>query len=837
MLRGLHTFTSVICLTIVFAFQAGVSQWTGHTAQAQIQVDYPYNPDDDGDGLISIEDLMGVLSIYATSFDPAGLTIDGVPLEEFLTDLLVLVEALQAQNPLVGVTLSDAQQLVFAFADGATFASPSLAGAGLPNASGLAAGQFIRWDGEGWVVAQALVGCTDAEACNYDAAATVHDPLRCYYLDGCGICDGDGPQEACGCNPIPEGDCDCDGNQLDALGVCGGGCVEDADGDGICDDGDACVGEADACGVCNGPGAVYDCGCSPIPEGDCDCNGTPDVDGDGICDPIDDCVGALDAAGTCNGTCSTDADGDGICDDNGGDPCDGTLDACGVCNGPGLIYACGCTEIPEGDCDCSGNQPDAEGNCADYLVDSDGDGIYDEVVDPCLGQTSYTYQGRDYGLVVIDGKCWFKENLAATAYRDGSPLLDVTDEAEWNALDEEGAYCTLGPDSVYGLLYNGFAAARDVCPQYWDVPAASDWDALVNALGGAALAGGAMKVSGTVYWEAPNTDGTNASGFSALPGGERALSPVDFNGLQTKAVFWTHPAFAEVVNTTADVASVGVLLHTSGYATTQTHSTLRGHSVRCLRGDAVLGCTNINFMEYNPAANVNDGSCVEESLPGCMDAEFIEFDPMANVNDGSCAQLIGCDDGSTLEYAGYAYDLKTIGNQCWFAENLRTTDYVNGDAIPNIQNGSEWTSASYGAWVEYQNSASNGATYGKLYNWYAVDDARGLCPSGWHVPTDDEFTVLTDILGGTQYAGEAMKSSPTDSPAWDGTNTSGFSGLAGGYRNYVGDFHNGGDHGYFWSASAYGTGAWVRGLYGGSTEVGRGLNSRRYGFSVRCVRD
>ena len=92
----------------------------------------------------------------------------------------------------------------------------------------------------------------------------------------------------------------------------------------------------------------------------------------------------------------------------------------------------------------------------------------------------------------------------------------------------------------------------------------------------------------------------------------------------------------------------------------------------------------------------------------------------------------------------------------------------------------------YGAWVEYQNSASNGATYGKLYNWYAVDDARGLCPSGWHVPTDDQFTVLTDILGGTQYAGEAMKSSPTDSPAWDGSNTSGFSGLAGGYRNTMG---------------------------------------------------
>ena len=213
--------------------------------------------------------------------------------------------------------------------------------------------------------------------------------------------------------------------------------------------------------------------------------------------------------------------------------------------------------------------------------------------------------------------------------------------------------------------------------------------------------------------------------------------------------------------------------------------------------------------------------------------------------------MVGCSNGesstpsvesrcTSMEYDGYTYDLVQIGDQCWFAENLRNEHYANGDAIPGDLSNIDWSKAedtNLGAQVIYNNDASNLTDYGRLYNWYAVDDARGLCPSGWHVPTDDQFTVLTDILGGTQYAGEAMKSSPTDSPAWDGTNTSGFSGLAGGYRNYVGDFHNGGDHGYFWSASAYGTGAWVRGLYGGSTEVGRGLNSRRYGFSVRCVRD
>ena len=127
---------------------------------------------------------------------------------------------------------------------------------------------------------------------------------------------------------IPAGDCDCDGNQLDALGECGGPCEADADMDGICDDVDECVGELDDCGICSGPGAIYDCGCSDIPEGDCDCDGNQ-----------------LDALGECGGPCEADADMDGICDDI--DECVGELDDCGIYNSPGAMYDCGCSDIPE----------------------------------------------------------------------------------------------------------------------------------------------------------------------------------------------------------------------------------------------------------------------------------------------------------------------------------------------------------------------------------------------------------------------------------------------------------------------------------------------------------
>ena len=142
-----------------------------------------------------------------------------------------------------------------------------------------------------------LCGCNDTTACNYNQNVVYNDG-SCLYNDVCGICDGPGAIYECGCADIPDGDCDCNGNQLDALGECGGDCLEDLDEDGVCDDVDECVGEYDECGVCNGPGAIYECGCADIPDGDCDCEGN-----------------VLDIIGECGGDCTEDLDEDGVCDD------------------------------------------------------------------------------------------------------------------------------------------------------------------------------------------------------------------------------------------------------------------------------------------------------------------------------------------------------------------------------------------------------------------------------------------------------------------------------------------------------------------------------------------
>lgn len=290
-------------------------------------------------------------------------------------------------------------------------------------------------------------GCTDEDACNYDSTALIDD-ASCVFpgcTNGC----------ACNYNPnacIDDGSCE----YADALGNCGGDCSSDMDGDDICDDEDDCVGMLDSCGICNGPGAIYDCGCSDIPEGDCDCDGNQP-----------------DAIGACGGDCLADADGNGICDadevlgctveeacnyDENATLNDGScdflaclvfgctnnsacnydveatvddgsckeLDNCGVCGGLGEAFQCGCANIPVGDCDCDGNQLDALGVCGGVcLADNDGDGLCD-ADQGCTYSDAANYNDQ---ATVDDGSCEWNNTCPADLNGDGfiqlNDLLDL----------------------------------------------------------------------------------------------------------------------------------------------------------------------------------------------------------------------------------------------------------------------------------------------------------------------------------------------------------------------------------------------------------------------------
>ncbi len=207
-----------------------------------------------------------------------------------------------------------------------------------------------------------------------------------------------------------------------------------------------------------------------------------------------------------------------------------------------------------------------------------------------------------------------------------------------------------------------------------------------------------------------------------------------------------------------------------------------------------------------------------------------------------CAGISG---GNSVEdIDGNCYETIQIGDQLWMAENMKVTHYNNGDEITN----DDWGSSVEGQYGVYDNDPANADIYGNLYNWAVVDDDRGVCPEGFHVPSDDEYTVLTDYLGGESVAGGKMKEVGLDH--WNGyaggsvteeaTNESGFTGLPAGDRNWGNGIYGSiGKYGYFWTSSEdnSSTYAYFRNLYFNASIVNRSYQHKAIGFSIRCVKD
>ncbi len=213
---------------------------------------------------------------------------------------------------------------------------------------------------------------------------------------------------------------------------------------------------------------------------------------------------------------------------------------------------------------------------------------------------------------------------------------------------------------------------------------------------------------------------------------------------------------------------------------------------------------------------------------------------------------IGCCNVTDID--GNIYKTIKIGNQCWMAENLKVTKYRNGDAIPNVTDGSTWSNMTTGAYSNYDNNTNNVTTYGKLYNWYAINDSRNIAPEGWHVPSDAEWKVLEMFLGMSQIEADATAWRGTDeggklkeigtshwlSPNTGATNTSGFCALPGGYRDFDSNFTSLGYYALFWSTTEINVDYTSARCLGCTySEIGRHKEgySNRDGFSVRCVKD
>lgn len=194
---------------------------------------------------------------------------------------------------------------------------------------------------------------------------------------------------------------------------------------------------------------------------------------------------------------------------------------------------------------------------------------------------------------------------------------------------------------------------------------------------------------------------------------------------------------------------------------------------------------------------------------------------------------------------GNVYHTVTIGAQVWLKENLKAVRYNKGDSIPEVEDGLSWNNLKKGAFCNYDKDPANADAYGRLYNWYTLNDTQNPCPVGWHVPSDIEWQALIDFLGGDLVAGGKLKATGTlgqgtglwKNPNTEATNESGFSALPGGFRNFDGSFSSLSENAFFWSSTTDQTFAWNRVLSYKYGNIDRYSRNKANGYSIRCIKD
>jgi uncharacterized protein (TIGR02145 family) len=515
----------------------------------------------------------------------------------------------------------------------------------------------------------------------------------------------------------------------------------------------------------------------------------------------------------------------------------------------------------------------AYGNQLSFITTQSGNIIS---FNPDLTYSTVTdIEGNGYKTIEIGDQTWMAENLKTTKYDDGSSIPLVTDNTSWLNLTIP-SYCWYDNDiskkDIYGALYNWYTVNRgNLCPAGWHVPTDEEWTVLTTYLGGESVAGGKLKETGTAHWN-PNTDATNESGFTALPGGMRGNGGVFFDLGYYGGYWWsaTENWCRLIYCRSTDISSL-------------TDINTTGFSVRCVKGDpepVVLPTVTTIAPSNVTTTGANSGGVVKSNVGASITDRGVCWSTSANpttadikTSDGTGAGqftseieglsanttyylrafatniagtaygdqvILKTMTGSVTDIDGFVYKTVTIGSQIWMAENLKTTHYQNGNEIPDIVDDNAWNNLSTAARCTNSYIDNYSVTYGLLYNWYAVSDSRNICPTGWHAPSDVEWTTLITYLGGESSAGGKMKETGTSHwilPNYDATNESGFAALPDGARGPYG-FSTALDWGFWWSASEYdATTSKHIILFTYDGTVNRPANDKKNGFSVRCIKD
>ncbi len=506
--------------------------------------------------------------------------------------------------------------------------------------------------------------------------------------------------------------------------------------------------------------------------------------------------------------------------------------------------------------------------------------------------------GNLYHTVTIGTQVWMVENLKTTKYRNGD-VIGTTSSLNMSLTNEitpkyQWAYNGLESNvNTYGRLYTWHAVAdsRNLAPTGFHIASDAEWMTLQNYLTvngynyDKTIAGNkiAKSLCASTLWSSSSYLGSpsydlslnNSSGFSMVPGGYRGVEGYFYN-LGNSAYIWTMTEASSIL-----AASKGTWSDNIGLGTNNLNKNY-GFSVRCIKnsipiltsnnptailstavtcGGNIMSDGGETITEYgtcwststnptiaNSKKSVSSGiGSFTSSISGLTPNTTYYVRAYATNSLGTAYgqevtfKTLLTDPVTVTDIDGNVYNTVTIGTQTWMVENLKTTRYNDGSAIPYVPYDYDWTYATNGGYCWTNGSINNKEAYGAMYNWYAASTGK-LAPTGWHVPAKSEVETLVAYLGGTNVAGSKLKESGNQhwiSGNFDATNSSGFTALPGGYRSSAtGNFQQFGVTEVWWITTQYsGNMGYQLGIESSNAVAALNTNYKLIGCNVRCIKN
>jgi uncharacterized protein (TIGR02145 family) len=497
---------------------------------------------------------------------------------------------------------------------------------------------------------------------------------------------------------------------------------------------------------------------------------------------------------------------------------------------------------------------------------------------PCPGIPTVLYDGKTYNTIQIGTQCWFKENLNTGTFIENTQWQDY-----YNNTIEKYCYNNLESNcEIYGGLYswdemmqnNVVEGTKGICPVGWHLPSNTEWTTLSSFLGGNIVAGGKLKETGTLHWNSPNAGATDEYGFTSLPGGHGLPGGPEWFGYINDLGFWWTSSdyiyyFMGSGSTSMSSFNAGYgydcysarcikdilpTLNTTTVSNIAHYSATSGGEIILENNSSVTSrgvCWSTSLYPTITNDHTEDGSGIgvfTSNLTGLLSNTTYYVRAYATNNEGtsygnqfSFITLKGqpCPGIPSVQYEGKIYNTVLIGTQCWLKENLNVGTRIESTQNQNPANGiiEKYCMFDLESYCD---------VYGGLYQWNemmqgsTVPGAQGICPPGWHIPSNPEWVALFNFCGGEEVAGGVLKETGYTHwlyPNWGASDLHGFSALPDGYVNSYPDFNI--TFGHYWTSTESSTTTaiqWDMENWVPFVQIWS-ISKLSGGLEVRCIKD